>query len=378
MGAGMLGLCWRSVWVAGPAIQLPLGTRHPARMIGHFELDSDARRLLRAVRDARFADGFVCPHCDSRSVVRWGRARGRQRYRCRACRRTFSDLTGTPFMYSKRLGKWPRYLACVDAAASVRRSALLVGIHPTTAFYWRHRLLDHALAADHTKLAGVVELTSFRMEYSEKGSRSEPRDWPPRVHVIWARDRRGASFALPQFADHAANFATTLADRLTQGLTLVTDGRRFSGAGIFARRHPGAVIARPRFMETDSKDTALHHVAGVMAEIARFRTWLRPFRGVATAYLANYLAWHRKVDAMAESQAGVKWVQATSAPPTLSANSAPVGAAGSPAADPTPAGPPSTGLATATRAPPSSSGGRRGARQGVRAAIHSRMSRSGR
>src|SRR5690606_27423061 len=110
-------------------------------------------------------------------------------------------------MYSKRLAKWPQYLRCVETATSVRRAASLVGIHPSTAFHWRHRLLDYALELDDTRLSGLVELTSFRLPYSEKGSREEPDGWEPRVHVVWARDRRGASFALPRFSDRVGDFA---------------------------------------------------------------------------------------------------------------------------------------------------------------------------
>jgi transposase-like protein len=46
--------------------------------------------LLRAIREARFADGLRCVRCYSDKVVHWGSSRGRYRYLCRGCRRTFS------------------------------------------------------------------------------------------------------------------------------------------------------------------------------------------------------------------------------------------------------------------------------------------------
>lgn len=38
----------------------------------------------------------LCPHCGSTRMVRNGHADGLQRYKCRACNRSFNALTGTP------------------------------------------------------------------------------------------------------------------------------------------------------------------------------------------------------------------------------------------------------------------------------------------
>ena len=40
-------------------------------------------------------ESFGCPHCRCAEVRSWGRAGGKPRYRCAACRRTFNPLTGT-------------------------------------------------------------------------------------------------------------------------------------------------------------------------------------------------------------------------------------------------------------------------------------------
>ena len=47
----------------------------------------------------------ACPHCSSTRTHKDGRDRAkRQRYRCSACRRSFTDRTGTPFTNHR----WPR------------------------------------------------------------------------------------------------------------------------------------------------------------------------------------------------------------------------------------------------------------------------------
>ncbi len=68
----------------------------------------------------------ACPHCSNASTHKDGRDRaGKQRYRCSACRRSFTDRTGTPFTHHR----WPRevmvmavrwYLSYRLSAANVR------------------------------------------------------------------------------------------------------------------------------------------------------------------------------------------------------------------------------------------------------------------
>ena len=38
---------------------------------------------------------LFCPYCDSDQVIRHGTAQGKQRYRCRACMRTFRENPGS-------------------------------------------------------------------------------------------------------------------------------------------------------------------------------------------------------------------------------------------------------------------------------------------
>ncbi len=68
-----------------------------------------------------------CPHCGSGHFIRYGRTRlGRQRYRCRECRKTFSETTGTPFMYSKKtLRVWADYLFCMGGGLTLRQQSFL-------------------------------------------------------------------------------------------------------------------------------------------------------------------------------------------------------------------------------------------------------------
>lgn len=99
--------------------------------------------FLEWVRRTRFRDHpTACLHCHSPVVIRWGRFSYRQRYRCRTCGRTFSDLTGTLLAGTKRLSAWPPALRAMEEGATLRATARAATIHPSTAFRWRHLILE--------------------------------------------------------------------------------------------------------------------------------------------------------------------------------------------------------------------------------------------
>lgn len=134
-------------------------------------------RILATMRQARFPSTRprTCPRCQSTRTIRWGRTRGRQRYRCHGCHRTFSDLTGTPLAYTKRLALWPAFGDCMAQGLSVRRTARRLGIHKDTAFRWRHRLARTYDAASNTAVGGMVALSVVALPHSEKGRRPQGR-----------------------------------------------------------------------------------------------------------------------------------------------------------------------------------------------------------
>ena len=68
-------------------------------MVNIQDLFDDAK-CFDTIRDMRWPDGIICPHCCSDSVIKNGRDDTqplRQRYECRGCRQRFDDLTDTIF-----------------------------------------------------------------------------------------------------------------------------------------------------------------------------------------------------------------------------------------------------------------------------------------
>ncbi|MDP9729688.1 transposase [Alicyclobacillus tolerans] len=103
------------------------------------------------IRETHFRSGVVCPRCGSKSTKRDGKmvGTGRQRYFCKACGRTFSDLTGTPLSYTKKSAEmWDEMARCMREGKSLRATAEELNIAVSTAFAWRHKIL--ASLREHT------------------------------------------------------------------------------------------------------------------------------------------------------------------------------------------------------------------------------------
>ncbi|MFW6205865.1 MAG: IS1595 family transposase [Gemmatimonadota bacterium] len=251
---------------------------------------------FRRFRRSRFSDGVRCPHCGATRVHRWGSFAGRQRYRCVACRRTFSDFTATPLANLKRVDLWPDFCRCVLESRSVRDTAERTGIHRDTAFRWRHRLLRSLDAVDRGALTGSVVYGETWFPFSQKGSRKLDR--PPRrrpafhradikpvwVYVLVAGDGRLATGVAGVRRPTAAVLLRAVGNRLSGDVELMSCNGPFGAGATLAIRLDVRHCRSPQNGQG---------MTGVRRYVGRLRRWITRFRGVATRYLASYLAWHR-------------------------------------------------------------------------------------
>src|ERR1700721_2388676 len=98
-----------------------------------------------------------CPHCAGREVVGWGRSHGLLRFRCKSCGRPFNALTKTPMAHLRKKEKWLDHARAMIEGKSLAKTAQLCGVHPTTAFRWRHRFLRAPAVHKPRSLSGIVE-----------------------------------------------------------------------------------------------------------------------------------------------------------------------------------------------------------------------------
>lgn len=99
----------------------------------------------------------TCPHCQSHWVIGHGQYRGRQRYKCKSCERTFNEYTNPPLHRTHFPDKWVKFLESMVRGESLRLASISIGISYVTLFYWRHKLI-HAM----------LKLTSNKVPYSNQ------------------------------------------------------------------------------------------------------------------------------------------------------------------------------------------------------------------
>ncbi len=264
---------------------------------------------LEAIREARFHEGLNYPNCAAHGAFKKnGTYRGRQRYLCKACKRTFNDLTNTPVHGTHFMDKWGAYLLAMEQGLSLRKCAQRVGISLPTSFAWRHKILHALSVLKNQSLEGIVETDETYVLHSEKGKRNLPRKARKRggsakkrgisneqVCILVARDRmkETVSEVVTFGRMDAATLDQVLTSRLQPGVILCTDEeptfRKYCREQKL--QHEKVNPGKKRYVTKE-----IYHIQNVNAYHERFKSFLSHFRGVSTKYLNHYVVWHRFMD----------------------------------------------------------------------------------
>ncbi|MGI0086117.1 MAG: IS1595 family transposase [Nitrososphaerales archaeon] len=127
---------------------------------------------LKAVFDARWPQGFICPSCEHDHGYRLSQRRAIQ---CALCRKQISITAGTVFHKTKiplRNWFWIIFLMTQDKGGiSTMRAAMLLSMHYTTVWFIMHKLRE--AMEDRLQgplLAGLVEVDDAFVGGKSKGS----------------------------------------------------------------------------------------------------------------------------------------------------------------------------------------------------------------
>ena len=255
--------------------------------------------------ESHFQDaGSCCSHCQSTATIRWGKSHGLQRYRCKACSKTFNALTGSSLSKLHHKEQWLGFSQCLLESRSVRESAKQCGIDPSTAFRWRHRFLAEPSQDKNKKMIGIVEADEAFFTESCKGNRHLQRLPRKRgkyrtlrasehLPVLMVRDRTGteADFVFKKIEKNVVH--DCLKPLMGEEIILCTDGN-----SIYSTFAKDAQIPHKRIIRSDKVYVVedIFHIQNVNAYISRLKNWLRRFNGIATRYLDNYLGWRRLLE----------------------------------------------------------------------------------
>lgn len=275
--------------------------------------------------ETRLGPSPSCPHCHAEGARPWGGSHGLKRYRCLVCFRTFNALTGTPLARLRKKSQWLQFARCLSEKATVREAAARCRVAHATSFRWRHRFL-RAGVADAEALSGIVETDETFFRRSFKGSRCwrTPKDVPPRppkkratpaqkrglsdeqVPVLITRDRAGftRTAILPDRSADAIDHA--IGKALPPDAVLCSDTWR--AFGVVAKNH-GLRHEPVNLKQGQRVRDKTWHIQNANARHSRLKAWIADFRGVATKYLPNYLAWHHVIDAKPKSHDHREWLR---------------------------------------------------------------------
>ena len=277
--------------------------------------------LSEYTEELRFANGRVCPICGSIHVIRNGhRKDGVQRFICRDCGRSFvitanAITAGT----HKDFDTWQQYIDCMMRGFSIRRTAEICEISKNTAFTWRHKILD-ALQnmQDTVLLEGIVEAdeTFFPVSYKGNYKHSKTFKMPRAAHhrghsvhkrglseeqvcVMCAVNRNGHSYAKVGKLGKVSQQCVAVAfdNRIKKYSTLCTDKEKAYRK--FSADNDLTLVQ----LDTGKSKKGIYHIQHINSYHKRLKDFLKPFNGVATKYLNNYLVWNNLVKFAKETSA---------------------------------------------------------------------------
>ena len=262
--------------------------------------DKEVRLLL----ESRLIEQRACPHSNATWVVRNGSASGLQRYKGRACRRTFNALSTTPLVRLRMKAKWLRQQDVLQQGLRVNKAACALDVAKTTAFRWRHRFLQLAQSVKASELTGVVEADETFFLRSSKGQCTgrKPRKRDGRasrkergmdlIPILVARDRSGATADFLLEAVSKACVSKALQSRIHSDAVLCTDGSAAMAAAAKELRVQHEAVN----LSVGERVRGPWHIQNANAYHGRLNAWLVRFKGVATSYLESYVGWFRALD----------------------------------------------------------------------------------
>ncbi len=244
-----------------------------------------------------------CPHCKSNEIYGHGTYKGRKRYKCKTCAKTFNDFTGTAVSGIKKTEKFHEYLEMVVESVTIRKAASKLGVNVKTIFDWRHKLLSSLPKVSGQAFSGIVECDDKLLNINDKGNKNLDRESYKRpsdrktkrgvsndkVSVMVASDRKGS---ITMQVAKIGRIDTKSIEKTIGGLVsneniLCSDAHPsiISWAKGKKLEHHTFVASR---QHVKSK---CYHVQHVNSIDNRYERWVKDFYGVATKYLENYLNW---------------------------------------------------------------------------------------
>ena len=247
-----------------------------------------------------------CPFCNSNEKWKNGKLKERQRYLCKKCHKSYNSFTNTPISYTKKdMVLWKAYLEDLLNQVSLRKSAQKLGISLSTAFFWRHRILDSIREnLPISSLEGVIEMDETYFNESFKGNHNKSTFVMPRaphkrgkslvyrrvnkekVCIVTALDSN-SSISINMCClgpSRSSDLIRVFENKVNKNSLLVTDSHKSYKklASYFILNHKEIPTGKRFIDEYNLKRSKILH--------RKIKGFMYIYKGVSTKYLQNYLS----------------------------------------------------------------------------------------
>lgn len=248
-----------------------------------------------------------CAHCSHTKYVRFGIDKGSRRYKCKSCKRSFTEYTGTWMAGIQRKDKIDDYLILMMQEKSLDKIKEALSINKKTAFDWRHKILASLSDIDKNDFTGITESDETFFLNPEKGrtvTNRKPRERGgtsktrgisgDQVAVIVTQDRKsGLDLSVATMGRlKKVDIENAIGDRMKSGQTILCSDAHASYKGFAIDNKIGHHTLKA-IIEQRVKNK-VYHIQHVNSTHNRLKKWIdNTFWGVSTKYLQQYLNWYR-------------------------------------------------------------------------------------
>ena len=243
-----------------------------------------------------------CVHCRSHKIICYGHsAKGRQRYLCKDCRRTFTIVTKSFFRNSRiSYETWLKLLECELLGLSLKETSYQIGLSVTSCFYLRHKIYKALEDVQSRHLSGNVQLDTTFLDIGFKGFRITPRpvkgsrknpkadilfDKDPQICISTAADENGEIlFLISGYGGESSKKYELHIDRYDQSCRIISDDS--SSIRKFCRNNH---FRSTPLTEGYHKTRDGKHISDVNSLHSDLKELIRRKRGLGLRHLQGYL-----------------------------------------------------------------------------------------
>lgn len=245
-----------------------------------------------------------CIYCGSTNIIKNGRsAKGRQRYLCKDCKKTFTAITKSFFKHTRlSYTQWVKFLECEIVGLTLKETAYQIGISKTSCFYMRHKLYKSLEKFQAKKLKREVQLDTTFLDMDLKGLKIMPKpvkgskknpsvkcifDRDPHICISTAVDYKGSIlFRISGYGGESSNKYQKHIDYYDENCKIISD--KSSTILKFAKQNNFKCMA---LKEGYHKTKDGKHISDVNSLHSDLKNLIRNKRGVSLRHLQGYLNW---------------------------------------------------------------------------------------